>query len=426
MDAFRLRVLVVATRPPFPPGGGGSVALHGLLQALWVAGVTVRVVALQASGQSVRESPYPQRLVEAGPRSWAGVLPSLASRTPLAVARYRLSELATAVDAEIASFAPDAVHLEQLHLAWLLSQLAGSVPVVLRQQNVESLLLARFASLFALPLRSLANLESRRTRRYERWACESATLVAAISEPDAASFRALAPGARVEVLPAAIAFDPSRPQPLRGSPPFLCLGSFDWLPNRDGARWLVREVWPKLRRLSPSGVLHIAGPGSSTLGSAHDPSIERHGRVETAASLYDPRAVVLIPLRAGSGIRMRLLEAWAAGVPAVASPIAGEGLVTANGDGALVASTAQEFAAAAAHLGEDPDLRRRIVESGRAKVAEHDCARVAARARRLYLQAIEVHPASAGVVRRTGAGPDREKTGREATPPAPRRPPMRQ
>jgi glycosyltransferase involved in cell wall biosynthesis len=58
-----------------------------------------------------------------------------------------------------------------------------------------------------------------------------------------------------------------------------------------------------------------------------------------------------------------------------------------------LAGTAKEFAAAAAHLAEDPELRQRIVESGRAKVADHDCGRVAIRARHLYLQAIEAHPA---------------------------------
>jgi glycosyltransferase involved in cell wall biosynthesis len=127
------------------------------------------------------------------------------------------------------------------------------------------------------------------------------------------------------------------------------------------------------------------------LGRDGGPFIERYGRVESAASLYDPRSVVLIPLRAGSGVRMRLLEAWAAGVPAVTSPLAGEGLVAENGDGALVASTAEEFASAAASLAEDTDLRRRIVETGRAKLTDHDCDRVAGRARQLYLQAIETH-----------------------------------
>jgi polysaccharide biosynthesis protein PslH len=391
VNVDRLRVLVVATKPPFSSTGGGSVSLHGLLRALPDHRVDVRVVAPGSPAATISRA-YPQRCVATQPKSWVRVLPSLVSGCPLIVARYRLRALARAVEEEITDFAPSVVHLEQLHLAWLIPRIAGSAAVVLRQQNVESLLLARLAELLPAPLRWAARLEGRRTARFEATACAAAGLVAAISRPDAARLRALAPRAQVEVLPAPFMPDASTaPQSLRGSPPFLCLGSFDWFPNRDGARWLIDQVWPRLRRLTPGGVLHIAGPGSTTLGRDGGPFIERYGRVESAASLYDPRGVVLIPLRAGSGVRMRLLEAWATGVPAVISPLAGEGLVAENGDGALVASTAEEFASAAARLAKDTDLRRRIVETGRAKLTDHDCDRVAGRARQLYLQAIETH-----------------------------------
>lgn len=398
MDAERLRVLVVATKPPFSSTGGGSVSLHGLLHALPDHGVDIRVVAPGTPPAST-SAPYPQVCVATHPRPWVRVLPGLLTGWPLMVARYRLPALARAVEEEIAHSAPDVVHLEQLHLGWLIQRIGRRAAVVLRQQNVESLLLARLAELLPAPLRWAAQLESRRTARFEAGACAAADIVAAISNVDAARLRTLAPRARVEVLPAPLVFEAAAaPLPLRGSPPFLCLGSFDWLPNRDGARWLIDEVWPRLRHLSPGGVLHIAGPGSTTLGPAGERSVERHGRVEAAASLYDPRAVVLIPLRAGSGVRMRLLEAWAAGVPAVTSPLAGEGMVTGDGDGALVASSAHEFASAAARLAEDPELRQRIIESGRAKLTDHDCGRVAARARQIYVQATEARR-SRGVAR---------------------------
>ena len=391
MNVDRLRVLVVATKPPFSSTGGGSVSLHALLHALPHHGVDVRVVTPGTPPTTISPA-YRQRCIASQPNSLVRVLPSLLTGCPLIVARYRLRALAHAVEEEITDFAPNVVHLEQLHLAWLISRIAKTTAVVLRQQNVESLLLARLAGLLPAPLRWAARLESRRTARFEAAACAAAGVVAAISRADAARLRALAPRARVEVLPAPFMPDVSTaPQSLRGSPPFLCLGSFDWLPNRDGAHWLIDQVWPRLRLLTPGGVLHLAGPGSTTLGRDGDPFIERHGRVDVAASLYDPRGVVLIPLRAGSGVRMRLLEAWATGVPAVTSPLAGEGLVTGNGDGALVASTAEEFAAAAARLAEDTDLRQRIVETGRAKLTDHDCDRVASRARQLYLQAIETH-----------------------------------
>jgi glycosyltransferase involved in cell wall biosynthesis len=391
MGGGPLRVLAVASKPPFPPIGGGSLALHGLLRGLSEAGVSVRVVAQGTPPTTGRPSPYSVRHVARRPRSWARVLPSLLTRRPLAVARYRTAALERAVEEEMLRFTPDVVHLEQLHLAWLIPRTAGRSAVVLRQQNVESLLLARVASLLPVPLRWAARLESHRSARFEAAACASADLVAAITESDADVLRALAPRARVEVLPAPLAPEAHvAPLTLRGAPPFLCVGSFDWLPNRDGIRWLVGDVWPTLRRLAPHAVLHLAGPGSDTLGYEGDLSIERHGRVETAASLYDPRAVVLVPLRAGSGVRMRILEAWATGVPVVASAVAGEGLVTMDGDGALLASTAQEFASAAVRLAGEPELRRTIVERGRARVADHSCARVAERAQALYRRAIEI------------------------------------
>jgi len=391
MENDPLRVLAVATRAPFPPAGGGSVTLHGLLQALPRQGVSVRVVALGPSPALSHEAPYPVRVVEAQPRSWLRVVPYLATRTPMLVARYRLPKIAAAVEAELAEFEPDVVHIEQIHLAWLIPRIARRAAIVLRQQNVESLLLARVSRFLPPLVRWAARLESRRTARFEAGACTSATLVAAISEVDAVALRKLAQRARVEVLPAAIAVERSQPLSLSGSPPFLCLGSFDWLPNRDGARWLIKHIWPRLRALQPGCVLHLAGSGSGTLGRAGDRSIERHGPLVDATALYDPRAVALIPLRAGSGVRIRLLEAWATGVPAVTSACAAEGLVTTDGDGALLAHTPEEFATAAVRLASDRELRQRIAARGRAKLADHTPETVAARARQLYLHAVRLN-----------------------------------
>jgi glycosyltransferase involved in cell wall biosynthesis len=389
VHAGHLRVLVVATKSPFPPTNGGSLALHCLLQALSDHGVEVRVVAPGTRPASAH-APYPQSCLPTRPKPWPLALPGLVTGRPLTVARFRLPRLAEAVTAEIAAFAPHVVHLEQLHLAGLIPRIAGHSAVILREQNVESLLVARVAELLPGPLRRVARLESRRLARFEAAACTAANIVAAITDGDAAALRALAPRACVEVLPAPFAFQDCVPRErLRGSPPFLCLGSFDWLPNRDGVRWLVREVWPRLRRLAPRGVLHIAGRGSASLARDAGPSVERHGPVQIAASFYDPRAVVLIPVRAGSGVRMRLLEAWAAGVPVVATPVAAAGLADGNEDGVLLASSAGGFASAAARLTEDPELRLRILERGRSKLSDHEPVRIAARARQLYLRAAE-------------------------------------
>lgn len=390
MAVQRLKALVVATKSPFPPVGGGNVALHALLQALPGAGVDVRVVAPEGSAVSVETPEYPVRFVPTAPRPWRRLGGHIFTGLPVTIARYHLPALGDAVAEEIESFAPDVVHLEQLHLSWLLRRLAHRRPVVLRQQNVESLVLSRLAEVRRGPLTWMLRREARRMAALEADACTRADVVAAISERDAAALKALAPRARVEVLPAAWpAGTPAQRVRLVGEPPFLCLGSFDWLPNRDGTEWFLDRVWPRLRKLIPTAVVHLAGPGSERLSARHgEDGVVRHGRVPVAAELYDPRCIALIPLRAGSGVRLRLLEAWAAGAPVVTTPIGGEGLLDGDGDAALIASTCEDFAAAAARLAADTALRERLIEGGRRRLIDYSAARVAERARDLYARAI--------------------------------------
>lgn len=387
--ASPLRVLAVATKSPWPPVGGGSVALHTLLTALTGAGMEVTLVAPGPAARDDSAAGYRVRVVPVAPRSWAAVAPHLACGLPAAVARFHLPVLGRVVEDEVAAFAPDVLHLEQLHLAWLLPALAPVVPVVLRQQNVESLLLRRLARLRRAPFSWLLRREAARLANLESRACRAAHVVAAISAVDAARLRELAPGASVTTLPVPFAAAaPAAAARLAGDPPLIALGSFDWAPNRDGVTWFLRTVWPGLRSQLPTAVLHLAGPGSDTLVPRHRPAVVCHGVVPSTDELLDPRGIVLVPLRAGSGVRLRILEAWAAGIPVVTTPVGGEGLVAEDGDGAALAESPEAFAAAVAAVAADAPLRSRLVARGRLRLADHDPGTVAAAARDIYRQAM--------------------------------------
>jgi len=375
------RVLAVATKSPWPPVGGGRAVMHHLFEALATAGAVVRIVAL-GGGDAPPEARYTVRAVGGRPRSWpAAAHHALAGRSPT-LARFRSARLLEAVTEELARFRPDLVHLEQLHLAWLMPHLPRRLPVVLREQNVESRVLERLAAVARGPFRPLLRGEARRIAAAEAAACRAVSLVAAISTSDAEVLRALAPDARIEVVPPAW---PAVPGPhvehLDGDPPIICTGSLDWLPNRDGARWLLDAVWPRLRAALPGALLHLAGPGSRTL-AGRIPGVVVHGVTERA--LFDPRAISVVPVRAGSGVRVRLLEAWSLGVPAVTTPIGGEGLVAADGDGALLAAEPAAFASAVASLAGAPARRAELIARGRQRLVAHEPRRVAAGLLELY------------------------------------------
>ncbi len=384
-----MRILLVATKSPWPPVGGGNVAVHRLVSALRSADVDVTVLALGTAGTAAA-APYPVQLLGWRPHPWWRVAHHLLLPPPPALARFRSPRILREIEAAADRCQAQVIHLEQLHLAWTAAGLRHRAPVLLRQQNVESLILQRLAALWSGPRRAVLRRESRRMARAEAAACRTADMVAAISEPDAARLRALAPEARIAVLPVAFHTSPPAQSPtaLEGTPPLICIGSFDWAPSRDGGLWLVRSIWPRLRSELPDAVLHLAGPGSDTLLSGTDPRVRQYGVIDDPAALLDRRGIVLVPVRAGSGVRLRLLEAWAAGVPAVTTPVGGEGLVSGDGDGAAVGGTADEVVAAVVNVARNGSVRRGLVTRGHELMKAFQPDRVAAQAIALYQELV--------------------------------------
>jgi polysaccharide biosynthesis protein PslH len=382
--AAPLRVLIVATKSPLPPIGGGNLVLNSLLECLVTAGVEVCVVAPRGREEPAHSGCYRVEHVPVSPKRWPWLAGHMLAGRSAVIARYHLPALADAVESELRHFAPDVLHIEQVHLGWLVPRLADRVPVLLRQQNVESDLLRQLAAFVPYSMAWLLRHEARVLAAFEAQACRQAHTVAVISEPDALLLRRAAPEAHIVVLPPTAPTLPVGPRVhLAGDPPFLCIGSFDWWPNRDGGRWLVREIWPLLRRLLPGATLHLAGPGSDALGREAD-AVVCHGVVAPSECLYDPHATALIPVRVASGVRIRLLEAWAAGVPVVSTSVGVHGLGVGDGDGVLVADSPAMFAEAARRLAADATLRAALVDRGQQHLPAFSARHVTERAIAFY------------------------------------------
>ncbi|MDH3730740.1 MAG: glycosyltransferase family 4 protein [Acidimicrobiia bacterium] len=162
----------------------------------------------------------------------------------------------------------------------------------------------------------------------------------------------------------------------------LWLGGFDWPPNTEGMVWFMNEVWPRFRQLAGDvpTELHIVGrhPPDEIQRFDGTDQIAVHGYVSDVAMWKDGADALIAPLLSGSGVRVKIVEALAAGLPVVSTPKGREGLPVEDGAELLVAEDAEGFATELARLARSVDVRRRLSDAAKAYVGRHHAPEVAA------------------------------------------------
>jgi glycosyltransferase involved in cell wall biosynthesis len=393
-----VNILFIASRPPWPPTDGGRVLMANTVEGLLARGHHITVVAPVPVGSvaaAAPAAPVSDRLrvilmPDERPSGPVAALMSLAQGWPLSVVRQSSPSTRVEVARRLAADRVDVVHVQQLQaLPKADAALGRRVPVVLRAENVESDLW--YALSAARPfLRPLASLEAHRLARFEARALTRVAATAALTESDARRLRRLAPEADIDVVPAPM---PTRlaagSTSLDGDPAVVVVAS-RWLPNQEGVVWFAREMWPAVLRALPGARLHLFGADRRAAG---ENTVMHEAPVESREA-YAPGAILVVPLRIASGVRVRILEAWARGVPVVATRAAVEGLDIADGHGVRLADTADAFVRVLTELRASRDARERLVTAGRTLLAErHDPDACAARLEAVYRRACGGLPA---------------------------------
>jgi glycosyltransferase involved in cell wall biosynthesis len=220
--------------------------------------------------------------------------------------------------------------------------------------------------------RAFSAEEVRRWHRLQRVAGEQVAATVVCSDLDAE--RARAGGVpRVEVVPNGYRAVPAPVgRTAVGDPPVVLFpGTLRYPPNAEGARFLVREVAPRLRELVPAVRIRLVGTTAPALADLDaPPAVTLVGQVPDIAAELSGADVVVVPLRFGSGTRLKVLEAFAQRVPVVSTTLGAEGLGVRDGVHLLVADTAEDLAAACARLLSDEALRARLTGAAHRLFAE--------------------------------------------------------
>jgi polysaccharide biosynthesis protein PslH len=327
--------------------GGGGIRQAHLLLALGARFDVELVVAGRLVDDAVRAAVAAVHEVDAPAVSPRRVAVALGRRATLETTSSCRQRAALGAALPVA----DVVVLHHHALAPLLARRRAGERWLLHQFHVPAVEAAAVAGSWLLR-RNAAN-----TARLQRWAADRADAIVAVSDDDAA----LLGGRRHVVVPNGV--DPElRASPVPGERRVVVTGSLDFPPNVDGVRWLVTEVWPAVRARVPDAVLDVVGrrpvPSVVALGGE---GVRVLADVASAVEHLRGARVAAVPVRFGSGTRIKTLEALAAGRPVVSTSVGVAGL---GATPALVRDDPDSFAAAVVDVLTDDELARRLGAAG--------------------------------------------------------------
>jgi glycosyltransferase involved in cell wall biosynthesis len=366
-----MKILFVNNVLPFPPLDGGRIRRYHLLRALAAAhDVTLLGAAPDAGELAEFQRLNPRiRLAPIDFRPGSGrVRTAEATRELLGREQF------------------DAVHIGEVW-HWPGSRSLGTVPVVLDSDNMTSLLQQRIMALRGHPA---GGLDERAVEALERQAFQRSQRILACSEHDRELILRVVPNADVTVVRNGVDLErfQFRPRAAAGSPPIVTfIGMLTYAPNVDAAIYLVDEILPHLRAWLPDVQIRIVGryPTAEVMALGEQPGVTVIPNVPDSIPYFEQSDVMVVPLRAGSGTRLKILEALAVGRPMVTTSLGCEGLDVEDGVHLAVADAPREFARRTAALLADPRASLPLVTAGRRLVEEqYDWHQIGAALRGVY------------------------------------------
>ena len=308
---------------------------------------------------------------------------TLFSDAPLVVERDTVRGMQATIR-DLGKSGPYAIcHADQLWMAQY-GRMAASRYRVLDNHNAVFMIFKRLAaSAGAWPKRWLFEREARRLADYEVAQLDAFDRVLFVTNQDRQAVIDMAPqtarrrlGERTEVLP--ICVDASSVRPIEVSPEpwrLTVLGTLYWPPNAEGVMWMAEHVLPRVLTTYPQVRLTLIGknppPAVRALADRFPDAVEITGYVADPRPFLAETAAFLVPLFAGAGMRVKILDAWAWGLPVVSTSIGAEGIRIRPGGDILIADTPDTFAGAINRLLGDGALRTALGRAGRQTLDEH-------------------------------------------------------
>lgn len=375
-----MKILMITPYLPYPLVSGGQIRTYNLLKNL-AAKHKITLASFIRDPYEKRYigelEPYCQKvMVFRRRRAWSPFNLILTAITPFPflVCIYFDIKVRMILKKELESEKYDLIHAETFYVMPNIPK--THVPIFLVEQVIEYLVYQRFVEglpKWAIVIKPFLLLDAAKIKWWERYYWKRAKRLAAMSEDDKDFIQRLEQKLQVNVVANGVDieyFARTKKQKPK-NPTVLFVGQFKWLPNRDATKFLVEEIWPKIKEAIKDARLWIVGrnpPDDILKFAASDIRVD--GQVEDVRVAYGASDVLLAPIRNGRGTKYKILEAMATKTPIVGTRLAVEGINIKNNKEALVAASAKDLAGATIRVLKNRELGQRLADAAYRLVRE--------------------------------------------------------
>ena len=380
-----MKTLILSNRVPFPPNSGYPIVVYNTIKGLLNVGVDITLFSINTNKHRVDVDdiydPVYERIqfhsfdLDTEVNLW-GAFFNIFSNESYNVSRFYDEDAAKLLENILRETEFDIIQFEGLFVVPYLEVVKNNsnAKLIYRAHNIVFDVWERLATSERFtPRRKYLQFLARRLKEYETEQINRFHQIFAISEPDRQAILHFGCETCLDVFPVAVDMDRYVVDLKKTSFPTLFhLGAMDYRPNKEGLEWFIEEIWPDIEKLNSELRFYIAGKSMQQHFYDYDSdNLVVEGEIFDAVEFMNSKAIMIVPLLSGSGMRVKIIEGMAMKKCVIATTYAAEGLNCENGKDILIANTPDEFYRCILQCVTHPNRWREIGENAR-KTAERD------------------------------------------------------
>ncbi len=379
-----MKILMLCNKSPYPPKEGGPIAMNTIIEGLINANHQVKVLAINTNKYFTNINDIPEEYrkktnieavyIDLSIKPFDAFL-NLFTNKSYHVQRFISKNFENKLIEILKNESFDIIQLETLFITPYIETIRkySEAKIVLRAHNIEHMIWERVASICKNPVKKFyLNHLSRTLKNYEISSLNKYDGIAGITKKDAGYFKNH--NLKIPTIDISFGIDPEKFSGYESDyefPSLFHIGAMNWIPNEEGIRWFLENAWKKINNHFPDLKFYLAGREMPDwLINCTYPNVVVLGEVDDAKEFITSKAVMIVPLFSGSGIRIKIIEGMALGKTIISTKIGAEGINYENGKNILIANSADEFFEVVKKCAENRDLCDNIGKNAKKLISD--------------------------------------------------------